>query len=130
MGDAQRAGFDIFPDGALLTEAAIIFVMTEFGPLTVLIPCRVVYVVNEPRRFVFAYGTIPGHPERGEEQFMIEWKDTEEVVFTITSFSRPDGWIMRLGAPLARRVQVRATRSYLSTMVKLAVGTPPTSQAL
>jgi len=26
---------------------------------------RIVYVIDEPRRFSFAYGTLPGHAERG-----------------------------------------------------------------
>ncbi len=29
--------------------------------------CRVVAVIEEPDRFGFAYGTLPTHPERGEE---------------------------------------------------------------
>jgi uncharacterized protein (UPF0548 family) len=32
------------------------------------VPCRVVYVVDEPRRAGFAYGTLPGHPEIGGER--------------------------------------------------------------
>ncbi len=38
--------------------------------------CRIVYTVHEPepiRKFGFAYGTLPGHVERGEERFLIEW---------------------------------------------------------
>jgi uncharacterized protein (UPF0548 family) len=37
--------------------------------------CRIVYVVDEtgPRcRFGFAYGTLPGHAESGEERFVVE----------------------------------------------------------
>jgi uncharacterized protein (UPF0548 family) len=34
-------------------------------------PCRIVYVIDEPDRRGFAYGTLPGHPERGEEAFII-----------------------------------------------------------
>src|SRR5262245_31908600 len=37
----------------------------------VIVPCRVVYVVNEPDRRGFAYGTLRGHPESGEEAFII-----------------------------------------------------------
>src|SRR5207253_2806761 len=35
--------------------------------------CRIVYVVNEPRKFGFAYGTLPEHVESGEERFTVEW---------------------------------------------------------
>ena len=33
-------------------------------------PCRVVYVIDEPDIRGFAYGTLPGHPESGEERFV------------------------------------------------------------
>lgn len=41
------------------------------GPVRVAIPCRVVRVVDEPATCGFAYGTLPGHPEQGEESFTI-----------------------------------------------------------
>src|ERR1700741_4437640 len=34
---------------------------------------RVVYTIDETRRFGFAYGTLPDHVECGEERFLIEW---------------------------------------------------------
>jgi uncharacterized protein (UPF0548 family) len=40
-------------------------VLAHLGPIRV--PCRVVYVLDEPERRGFAYGTLPGHPESGEE---------------------------------------------------------------
>lgn len=41
---------------------------------------RIVYVVDEPRRFGCAYETLPGHVERGEERFLIEITEGESVV--------------------------------------------------
>jgi uncharacterized protein (UPF0548 family) len=38
-------------------------------------PCRVIYTITEPRRKGFAYGTLPGHPESGEEAFTISQCD-------------------------------------------------------
>ncbi|HEV8560641.1 MAG TPA: DUF1990 family protein [Actinophytocola sp.] len=35
-------------------------------------PGRVVHVVEEEHRRGFAYGTLPGHPECGEEAFLLE----------------------------------------------------------
>jgi len=52
-------------------------------------------VVDEPRRRGFAYGTLPGHPERGEEAFLITHHDDGTVTFAITAFCAP-------GSPLAR----------------------------
>lgn len=42
------------------------------GPAAISAPCRVVYLVAEPARPGFAYGTLPRHPERAEEVFLIE----------------------------------------------------------
>jgi uncharacterized protein (UPF0548 family) len=68
------------------------------GPLR--IPCRVVYVVHEPLRRGFAYGTLPGHPECGEESFVVE-SDGEDVVFTVTVFSRAGRLLTTLGGPVS-----------------------------
>ena len=46
-----------------------------FGSLRLQAPCRVVYTVDEPRRRGFAYGTLAGHPESGEEAFVVEHLD-------------------------------------------------------
>lgn len=77
------------------------------------IPCRVVYVIDEPNRRGFAYGTLTGHPESGEERFCVERLPDGSVVATVTAFSRPGRWFTRVGDPIARRVQVAVTRRYL-----------------
>ena len=43
------------------------------------VPARVVYVIDEPLRKGFAYGTLPGHPETGEEAFIVEYRDDDSV---------------------------------------------------
>ena len=47
--------------------------LTRPGWLGISAPCEVVWAVDEPRRRGFAYGTLPGHPECGEEVFLVEW---------------------------------------------------------
>ena len=42
------------------------------GPLRLPAPCRVVWVADEPGRAGLGYGTLPGHPARGEEAFVVE----------------------------------------------------------
>lgn len=76
--------------------------------------CRVVYVVDEPRRFGFAYGTLPNHVERGEERFLIEWLDDDSVWYDILAFSRPHHPLVKLSSPIARRLQKRFARESLS----------------
>ena len=64
---------------------------------------RIVYVTDEPHRFGFAYGTLPAHPEQGEEAFHIETDSHGMVRFVVTAFSRPRHSLARIGSPVARR---------------------------
>ena len=92
------------------------------GPLRIDAPCRVVLVVDEPRRRGFAYGTLPGHPERGEELFTVTLTDDDRVLLQIAAFSRPARWWSRVGGPVARRVQDRITDRYAAALVGPTVG--------
>jgi len=77
---------------------------------------RVVYVVDEPNRKGFAYGTLAGHPESGEESFIVDRTDDGSVWLTITSFSRPSTWYWwALYAPL-RAAQAYYLRRYLRVL--------------
>jgi uncharacterized protein (UPF0548 family) len=75
-----------------------------------------VYAVDQPRRQGFAYGTLPGHPESGEEAFIIEHLDDETVSFTITAFSRPSTAIARIAGPGGRLIQGWITTRYLRSL--------------
>ena len=86
------------------------------GPLRLRAPCRVVYVVEEPRRGGFAYGTLAGHPESGEEAFIVEHHRTDAVSFTVTAFSRPAMRLARVAGPLGAIVQRQMTSRYLRTL--------------
>jgi uncharacterized protein (UPF0548 family) len=85
--------------------------------------CRVVYVVDESRgpvrRWGFAYGTLPGHAESGEERFQIEWDQTNgDVWYDILAFSRSHHVLARLGYPLTRRFQRRFARDSAAAVAK------------
>jgi uncharacterized protein (UPF0548 family) len=84
--------------------------------------CRIVYVVDDRRphrRYGFAYGTLPGHVECGEERFLIEWDGEDRVWYEIYSFSRPRHWLVRLFYPFARRLQKRFVRQSLARMLAI-----------
>lgn len=89
-------------------------VLVHLGP--VVAPCRVVYVVDEPDRRGFAYGTLPGHPESGEELFLVRYGPNGDVIAEVTAFSRHATWWSRLGAPLTLRVQALVTGRYLRAL--------------
>jgi uncharacterized protein (UPF0548 family) len=68
-------------------------------------PCRVVWTVDEDDRAGFAYGTLPGHPECGEEAFVVERAGDGTVWLTVTAFSRPAARWVRAAGPSARVLQ-------------------------
>jgi uncharacterized protein (UPF0548 family) len=84
--------------------------------------CRIVYVVDEQgpvQRFGFAYGTLPGHAESGEERFIVEWQKANNAVwYDILAFSRPQQLLARLGYPFARRLQKRFARDSAAAMLR------------
>jgi uncharacterized protein (UPF0548 family) len=86
------------------------------GPFLVVVPNRIVAVVDEPRRFAFAYGTLPGHPERGEESFDVEHLPDATVRATIRVQAGPGTLAGRAGAPIVRRLQSAALRAYLDAI--------------
>ncbi|MFE5817073.1 DUF1990 family protein [Streptomyces sp. NPDC056479] len=68
-------------------------------------PCRVVWTVEEYRRIGWAYGTLPGHPECGEEAFLVERTGDGTVWLTIRAFSRAAKWYTRAGGAATRGLQ-------------------------
>lgn len=88
--------------------------------------CRVVYLVDErgeQPQFGFAYGTLPGHAETGEERFTVELHPEDQTVwYEIYAFSRPNRFA-RIGYPLSRRLQKRFARDSKEAM-RRAVKTP------
>jgi uncharacterized protein (UPF0548 family) len=87
-------------------------VLVHLGPVTA--PCRVVYVVDEPDRRGFAYGTLPGHAVSGEELFLVTYDpDTGDVVAEVAAFSRFATWWSRLGAPATSLFQRLIAARYL-----------------
>lgn len=90
------------------------------GRVCLKVPVRVVAVIDEPSRQGFAYGTLPGHPERGEERFLVEQEPDGTVSFTMAAFSRAGRWFTRLGGPVARAGQVLVTERYVEALHTLA----------
>ncbi|BBC32832.1 hypothetical protein SGFS_041260 [Streptomyces graminofaciens] len=68
-------------------------------------PCRVVWTLDDPRRKGWAYGTLPGHPECGEEAFVVDRTGDGTVWLTVSAFSRPAKWYARAGGAATRGLQ-------------------------
>ena len=106
----RRVGFRV-PAATPPVAPGVEVRMRLFGVL--LVPCRVVYTVEETGRRGFAYGTLPGHPESGEEAFVVSLGESGEVVFRIRAFSRPATLLTRVAGPAGRAAQHLATSRYL-----------------
>lgn len=90
-----------------LNAARIVYVVEESGPLS---------------KFGFAYGTLPGHVESGEERFLIEWDHSDDSVwYEILAFSKPKHILARLGYPFVRLFQKRFREDSAASM-RRAVG--------
>jgi uncharacterized protein (UPF0548 family) len=68
-------------------------------------PCRIVWTTEEPRRAGWAYGTLRGHPECGEEAFLVDRTGDGTVWLTVAAFSRPAKWYAKAGGPATRGFQ-------------------------
>jgi len=90
-------------------------VIVHLGPVRA--PCRVVYVVDEPDRRGFAYGTLPGHAETGEELFLVRYDPgTDDVHAEVAAFSRHATWWSRLASPVTSLIQRIVTERYLRAL--------------
>ena len=84
---------------------------------------RIVYVFEEEqpvKRFGFAYGTLPGHSESGEERFTVELHADDSVFYDLYAFSRPQHKLVWLGLPIVRRLQKRFATDSLRAMANVS----------
>ena len=82
--------------------------------------CRVVYLVDEhgtSETYGFAYGTLQGHGERGEERFTVEFNSDQSVWYGLYAFSRPN-MLARLAYPYTRSLQKRFAKDSKAAMQK------------
>lgn len=108
----EGAGMVVVPVGCRLAPDATVLTLIKMGPLTIVAPCRIVRLWRSDDLFGFAYATLPGHPESGEESFALERRN-DGTYFTIRAFSRPASLLVRLGGPVGSAVQRSVTKRYL-----------------
>ncbi len=112
----EAAGLHVVASAERAAPGAVVRVSLGLGPLRLQAPCRVVDVVDEPARAGFAYGTLPGHPEPGEQRFLLEQADDGALTFSVTAFSRPASRLARAGGPVTRRLQDAVAARYLAAL--------------
>jgi len=112
----RGAGIRLRPGMPDLDVGVTVVQAIGFPGFSAVAACRIVYVVDEADAFGFGYGTLPAHPEQGEESFTVVRDAGGGVELVISAFSRPRHPLARLGAPVSRRLQVRVTDRYLDGM--------------
>jgi uncharacterized protein (UPF0548 family) len=118
---AQRgAGLRVQASGPASSVGTVVLMTAGLRRLGLDIPCRVVWVVDEPDRRGFGYGTLPGHPASGEESFLVSVRPGGDVVYELRAFSRLATPLSRLGAPVSHRVQSLALDRYVSAIRRAA----------
>jgi len=111
----RRAGFQVSASSSRIEVDAVAVLALGVGPFKIRSPVRVVYVIDEPDRCGFAYGTLPSHPASGEECFLLERDALGTVSLTVRAFSRPGTWWSRLLRPAVSGTQRLVTSRYLRT---------------
>lgn len=114
------------PADTPIRPGEVVAILARIGLVWSLNACRIVSVVDEAGstdRFGFAYGTLPGHAEMGEERFLVEWNHGDDSVwFDILAYSRPRHLLARLGYPAVRLLQHRFARQSAATMLEAVSG--------
>ena len=104
-----------------IAEGAVVGVIAHHFGVWSLNACRITYVVEEEgtllSRYGFAFGTLPGHMEQGEERFTVEWdRAGDSVWYEVFAFARPAHPLARVGQPLVGLVQRRFAAESLRAM--------------
>jgi uncharacterized protein (UPF0548 family) len=108
----------IYSDKTPIETGQIVIMCAQAFGFWWLNAAKIVYTVDEPKAFGFAYGTLTHHVESGEELFQVEMDEEGKVWYRIRAFSRPRYWMVRLGYPIARMLQRRFVRDSFTNMKK------------
>lgn len=118
----RHAGLRVHASGPASEVGAVVSMAAGFPPLGLRIPCRVVWSRTEGDQQGYAYGTLPGHPESGEESFLVTLRPDGDVVFAMVAFSRLATRAARLGGPVSRLAQSVALTRYTGAVRRAARG--------
>ena len=123
----RRSGLRVRTESDVVIPGARVVSGFGVGPFRINAPCEVVWVRHPvpgdgPQSAGFGYGTLPGHPERGEEAFEVEIGADGRVFLKITAFSRHSTWFYQAGGLLARAAQRHITSRYVEGARQLAAG--------
>jgi len=112
-GMLRGAGARVTPSTDVAQVGSVVVV--GLGPVRA--PCRVVYVIDDETRRGFAYGTLAGHPESGEEMFAVRYDPADDAVYAeVVAFARHGTWWSKAAGPVTSLLQRVMTKRYLSAV--------------
>jgi len=114
----------IYPKRPLIESGQVVSVLFRLFGIWWFNSCRIIYTLDNNRQYGFAYGTLQGHVERGEECFQVYLDEQEQVWYQIDAFSTPGVWLTRLSYPLPRLFQRRFVRHSFEGMKKAVEDAP------
>lgn len=124
-GVKTRSGFSVESGGPSASGTGLghpvvagnkYWLVAHLGPLRIHEPVQVVAVVDKPDRKGFAYGTLAGHPVRGEEAFVVDRRTDGSVWLTIRSLTRPASGLWGAAYPVAFLAQRLYRRRYFRSL--------------
>ncbi|UWX97314.1 DUF1990 domain-containing protein [Arthrobacter zhaoxinii] len=128
----RRAGLSVAPGTPRAAPGVDMASGVGFWRVRYYAPCRVIWVSDavlddagtavRGQRSGFGYGTLPGHPERGEEGFYAELDEDGRLYFRIAAYSRPANRVVAAANPVNVRVQQFYTNRYFAAAYRLASG--------
>jgi len=104
----------LYPTDAPVAVGKVVCVVVNHGFCWSVNPCRIIYVLEETseiEQYGFAFGTLPGHSETGEERFTVEWNRADDSVwYELLAFARPHHILARIGFPFVGLFQRKFAR--------------------
>lgn len=120
---AAQRGTGLRPEATAPTAAPGVDLLCHLGlgRLSLAVPCRVVWTLDEAQRAGFGYGTLEGHVESGEEGFLVELRGVD-VYAVVRAYSVPVSRVMRALGPVARLGQRSVAVLYTVALGRAARG--------
>jgi uncharacterized protein (UPF0548 family) len=101
-----------------IVPGTVVAVMAHHYGLYSVNAARLVYVVDEPRRYGYALGSLTAHIVRGELLLVTYQEDDGRVFYELTAITRPGHWLSWVFYPLGRQLQNRFARDSLHALLE------------
>jgi uncharacterized protein (UPF0548 family) len=109
------------PDNTPIRAGEAIAIAAHVAGVWHLNACRIVYTIGEEigqQKFGFAYGTLPDHVASGEERFLVEIDEADNVWYDVLAFSLPRHPLAKISRPCLRLMQRKFARQSGESMAR------------